>query len=106
MRVYTQTVKLAGTTLQRHLLPPNLRKAVNEEVAKAGNLPEDSPHRRIKLLALNKTPNLLRCFHHKIHPTLCIFTRIGNRESILIDALQGSIIRVKSLNSLFGISTD
>ncbi|UNK60864.1 hypothetical protein [Buttiauxella ferragutiae] len=41
MRVYTQTVKLAGTTLQRHLLPPNLRK----EVAKAGNLPEDSPRR-------------------------------------------------------------
>jgi hypothetical protein len=24
-------------------LPPNLRRAVNEEVAKAGNLPEDSP---------------------------------------------------------------
>ncbi|WP_312153270.1 hypothetical protein [Atlantibacter hermannii] len=45
VRVYTQIVKLAGTTLQRHLLPPNLRKAVNEEVAKAGNLPEDSPRR-------------------------------------------------------------
>ncbi|EGT0042146.1 TPA: hypothetical protein ACJJXI_000938 [Enterobacter hormaechei subsp. xiangfangensis] len=45
VRVYTQVVKLAGTTLQRHLLPPNLRKAVNEEVAKAGNLPEDSPRR-------------------------------------------------------------
>ncbi|HEE9942549.1 hypothetical protein P4B29_12780 [Citrobacter freundii] len=43
--VYTQVVKLAGTTLQRHLLPPSLRKAVNEEVAKAGNLPEDSPRR-------------------------------------------------------------
>lgn len=45
VRVYTQVVKLAGTRLQRHLLPPNLRKAVNEEVAKAGNLPEDSPRR-------------------------------------------------------------
>ena len=45
VRVYTQIVKLAGTPLQRHLLPPNLRKAVNEEVAKAGNLPEDSPRR-------------------------------------------------------------
>lgn len=45
VRVYTQVVKLAGTTLQRHLLPPNLRKAVNEEMAKAGNLPEDSPRR-------------------------------------------------------------
>ncbi|HCR1896903.1 TPA: hypothetical protein ONC14_003866 [Enterobacter asburiae] len=45
VRVYTQIVKLAGTTLQRHLLPSNLRKAVNEEVAKAGNLPEDSPRR-------------------------------------------------------------
>lgn len=43
VRVYRQAVKLAGTTLQRHLLPTNLRKAVNEEVAKAGNLPEDSP---------------------------------------------------------------
>ncbi|HCJ7727534.1 TPA: hypothetical protein NV459_000416 [Citrobacter freundii] len=45
VRVYAQVVKLAGTTLQRHLLPSNLRKAVNEEVAKAGNLPEDSPRR-------------------------------------------------------------
>lgn len=45
VRVYTQVVKLAGTTLQRHLLPSNLRKAVNEVVAKAGNLPEDSPRR-------------------------------------------------------------
>ena len=43
--VYTQVVKFAGTTIQRHLLPTNLRKAVNEEVAKAGNLPEDSPRR-------------------------------------------------------------
>lgn len=43
--VYTQVVKFAGTTIQRHLLPTNLRRAVNEEVAKAGNLPEDSPRR-------------------------------------------------------------
>ena len=43
--VYTKVVKFAGTTIQRHLLPTNLRKAVNEEVAKAGNLPEDSPRR-------------------------------------------------------------
>ena len=45
MRVYTQTVKLAGTTLQRHLLPPNLRKAVNEEVARAAIRQETSPRR-------------------------------------------------------------
>ena len=45
VKVYVQVVKLAGTTIQRHLLPTNLRRAVNEEVAKAGNLPEDSPHR-------------------------------------------------------------
>jgi len=45
VRVYTRVVRLAGTTLQRHLLPTNLRKAVNDEVAKAGNLPEDSPRR-------------------------------------------------------------
>ncbi|MCU8683441.1 hypothetical protein OE186_16280 [Klebsiella pneumoniae] len=45
VKVYVQVVKLAGTTIQRHLLPTNLRKAVNEEVAKAGNLPEDSPRR-------------------------------------------------------------
>ncbi|WP_187393589.1 hypothetical protein [Klebsiella michiganensis] len=43
--VYTQVVKFAGTTIQRHLLPTNLRKAVNEEVAKADNLPEASPRR-------------------------------------------------------------
>ena len=43
--VYTRVVKFAGTTIQRHLLPTNLRKAVNEEVAKGGNLPEDSPRR-------------------------------------------------------------
>lgn len=45
VQVYTQTITFAGTTIQRHLLPTNLRKAVNEEVAKAGNLPEDSPRR-------------------------------------------------------------
>lgn len=45
VKVYVQIVKFAGTTIQRHLLPTNLRKAVNEEVAKAGNLPEDSPRR-------------------------------------------------------------
>lgn len=45
VKVYVQVVKFAGTTIQRHLLPTNLRKAVNEEVAKAGNLPEDSPRR-------------------------------------------------------------
>ncbi|HDT6531150.1 hypothetical protein [Raoultella ornithinolytica] len=45
VRVYTQIVKLAGTTLQRHLLPPNLRKAVNEEVAGAANHQEASPRR-------------------------------------------------------------
>ncbi|HCT7172528.1 TPA: hypothetical protein OT717_003683 [Klebsiella pneumoniae] len=45
VKVYVQVVKLAGTTIQRHLLPTNLRRAVNEEVAKAGNLPEDSPRR-------------------------------------------------------------
>ena len=45
VKVYVQVVKLAGTTIQRHLLPTNLRKAVNEEVAKAGNLPEASPRR-------------------------------------------------------------
>ncbi|HBQ8604934.1 TPA: hypothetical protein L9A75_002201 [Klebsiella pneumoniae] len=45
VQVYTQTITFAGTTIQRHLLPTNLRRAVNEEVAKAGNLPEDSPRR-------------------------------------------------------------
>ncbi|EIW1122479.1 hypothetical protein MBR11_004870 [Klebsiella pneumoniae] len=45
VKVYVQVVKFAGTTIQRHLLPTNLRRAVNEEVAKAGNLPEDSPRR-------------------------------------------------------------
>ncbi|HDX9118497.1 TPA: hypothetical protein RQO92_001331 [Klebsiella michiganensis] len=45
VRIYTQVVKLAGTTLQRHLLPTNLRKAVNEEVAGAANHQEASPRR-------------------------------------------------------------
>ena len=45
VQVYTQTITFAGTTIQRHLLPTSLRRAVNEEVAKAGNLPEDSPRR-------------------------------------------------------------
>ncbi|PAC07788.1 hypothetical protein CD006_25705 [Enterobacter sp. 10-1] len=34
--VYAQTVKFAGTTLQRHLLPTNLRLRVNQEVRKSG----------------------------------------------------------------------
>ena len=29
--VYTQVVKFAGTTIQRHLLPTNLRRAVDQE---------------------------------------------------------------------------
>ena len=45
VQVYTQTITFAGTTIQRHLLPTNLRRAVNEEVAKAGNHQEDSPRR-------------------------------------------------------------
>ena len=45
VKVYVQVVKFAGTTIQRHLLPTNLRRAVNEEVAKAGNHQEDSPRR-------------------------------------------------------------
>lgn len=45
VKVYVQVVKFAGTTIQRHLLPTNLRRAVNEEVAKAGNHQEDSLRR-------------------------------------------------------------
>jgi hypothetical protein len=47
VRVYTQVVKLAGTTLQRHLLPPNLRKAVDQQIQVAGaaNHQEVSPRR-------------------------------------------------------------
>jgi hypothetical protein len=29
--VYTQVVKFAGTTIQRHLLPTNLRRAVDQQ---------------------------------------------------------------------------
>jgi len=43
--VYTKVVKFAGTTIQRHLLPTNLRKAVNEGVAGAANHQEASPRR-------------------------------------------------------------
>ena len=43
--VYTQVVKFAGTTIQRHLLPTNLRKAVNEGVAGAANHQEARPRR-------------------------------------------------------------
>ena len=45
VRVYTQIVKLAGTTLQRHLLPTNLRRAVDQQVAGAANHQEASPRR-------------------------------------------------------------
>ncbi|MCK6926005.1 hypothetical protein QP556_06370 [Citrobacter freundii] len=45
VRVYTQVVKFAGTTILRHLLPTNLRKAVNEEVVGAANHQEASPRR-------------------------------------------------------------
>ena len=56
--VYTQVVKFAGTTIQRHLLPTNLRRAVQqavnqavEKAAQAECLAVDSPrhvqqHRR------------------------------------------------------------
>ncbi|HDR2753048.1 hypothetical protein [Cronobacter dublinensis] len=46
--VYTQVVKFAGTTIQRHLLPTNLRKAVDQQVnqvAGAANHQEASPRR-------------------------------------------------------------
>ena len=45
VKVYTQVVKLAGTTIQRHLLPTNLRKAVDQQVAGAANHQEASPRR-------------------------------------------------------------
>lgn len=35
VQVYTQTVTFAGTVIQRHLLPQNLRSAVNQAVEKA-----------------------------------------------------------------------
>lgn len=43
--VYKQVVKFAGTTIQRHLLPTNLRKAVDQQVAGAVNHQEASPRR-------------------------------------------------------------
>lgn len=43
--VYTKVVKFAGTTIQRHLLPTNLRKAVDQQVAGAANHQEASPRR-------------------------------------------------------------
>ena len=43
--VYTQVVEFAGTTIQRHLLPTNLRRAVDQQVAGAANHQEASPRR-------------------------------------------------------------
>lgn len=46
VQIYTQTITFAGTILQRHLLPKNLRSAVKqavEKAAQAGNLQGDSP---------------------------------------------------------------
>ena len=45
VKVYTQVVKFAGTTIQRHLLPTNLRRAVDQQVAGAANHQEASPRR-------------------------------------------------------------
>ena len=45
VQVYTQTITFAGTTIQRHLLPTNLRKAVDQQVAGAANHQEASPRR-------------------------------------------------------------
>lgn len=45
VKVYTQVVKFAGTTIQHHLLPTNLRKAVDQQVAGAANHQEASPRR-------------------------------------------------------------
>ena len=53
VKVYTQVVKFAGTTIQRHLLPSNLRRAVDQQVtcdlrnqvAGAANHQEASPRR-------------------------------------------------------------
>lgn len=59
VQVYTQTITFAGTILQRHLLPKNLRsavqqavnqaveKAVNKEVAR-GEIRQDSTPRHIQ----------------------------------------------------------
>ncbi len=43
--VYAQVVKFAGTTIQRHLLPTNLRRAVDQQVAGAANHQEARPRR-------------------------------------------------------------
>lgn len=46
VQVYVQTVTFAGTVIHRHLLPRNLRIAVNqavEKAAQAGCLAVDSP---------------------------------------------------------------
>ena len=43
VKVYVQVVKFAGTTIQRHLLPSNLRKAVNSAVQDAENIPHSDP---------------------------------------------------------------
>lgn len=56
VQVYTQTITFAGTVIQRHLLPKNLRsavqqavnqaveKAVNEEVARGEIRQDSTPH--------------------------------------------------------------
>lgn len=43
VQVYTQTITFAGTTIQRHLLPRNLRNAVNSAVQDAENIPHSDP---------------------------------------------------------------
>lgn len=55
VQVYTQTVTFAGTVIQRHLLPKNLRIAVNQAVEKAvnkevarGEIRQDSTPRHIQ----------------------------------------------------------
>ena len=42
VQVYTQTITFAGTVIQRHLLPKNLRQAV-DKAAQAECLAVDSP---------------------------------------------------------------
>lgn len=42
VQIYTQTITFAGTILQRHLLPKNLRQAV-DKAAQAECLAVDSP---------------------------------------------------------------
>lgn len=53
VQVYTQTITFSGTILQRHLLPKNLRsavqQAVNQAVEKArGEIRQDSTPRHIQ----------------------------------------------------------